>query len=318
MTNNIFKTEPIIDDSVTINSIKLIRVLEYYRNTSNSKDIKSYIIDYVKTNTNDEEIINILNNTSCKLFNTHIGIICRLSSRGLVLPDKHINNIEEHINHLLDLYDSNIIVEKKERKYTKLDNIINLLESIIVEQNKNKRYNEKELLEYINTNKVKKSECIKLVEYLEDKYINPTNIITNIIELLKNTNGYIITRVHKKKPLDLDKLVSKVKYCKEYEGIISLNPKDIINSKYILLYDIKYKTIRLLSSSNKLTIRGSTIYDFDIEVSKCKYVKDVNEFLTSINTNNIAYISNVIDSITTKPKVVNGSLNENVIILKVI
>jgi len=312
----IIQTEPIIDDSVTINSTKLIRIIEYYKNNTTSKDIKEYIIDYVKNNTNDEEIVNILNNTSCKLFNIYVGIKCRLIARGLVVSDKHIIAIEDHINHLLDIYEDNITIEKKERVYTKLDNIINLLESIILEQNK--RYNEKELLEYIDNNKIKKSECIKLVEYLEDKYINPNNIITSIIELLKNTNGYIITRKHKKKEIDLDKLVFKVKYCKEYEDIISINPKDIVNKKYVLLYDTKYKTIRLLSSDSKLTIRGSTIYDFNTEDSKCKYVKDIKIFLESINTNNIKYISNTIDAINTKPKVINGSLNENIIILKVI
>lgn len=316
MTKNIIQKEPEIDDSVTINSTKLIRIIEYYKNNTTSKDIKEYIIEYVKNNTNDEEIINILNNTSCKLFNTHIGIKCRLIARGLKVSDKHIVAIEDHINHLLDIYEDNITIEKKERVYTKLDNIIKLLESIILEQY-TKKYDEKIIIDYINDNKIKKSECNKLIEYLKNKYISQSITINLVINILRN-NSYIITRKHKKKEIDLDKLVSKVKYCKEYEDIISINPKDIVNKKHVLLYDTKYKTIRLLSSDSKLTIRGSTIYDFNIEDSKCKYVKDIKVFLESINTNNVKYISNTIDTINTKPKAINGSLNENVIILKVI
>jgi hypothetical protein len=38
----------------------------------------------------------------------------------------HPVKIEDHINHLLDIYEDNITIEKKERVYTKLDNIIKI------------------------------------------------------------------------------------------------------------------------------------------------------------------------------------------------
>lgn len=307
------RTEPIIDDTITINSIKLINIMKYYKDNATSKDIKSFTIEYVKNNTNDEELIKILEGINCSLFNTHIGITCRLISRGLNLPERHTNNIEEYINTLLDKYyeTTNTPKVNNKNKVTKLDKLIIILEELLLV-----KYKESNVLKFITDNKIKKSDCIKLVEYLNKKY---SNKYENIIFILNTSEGYKITRKHKKKEIDLDKLVSKVKYCKEYKNLVSLDPKLIFNSKYILLYDIKYKTIRLLISDNKLTLRGSTIYNFNEETSICKHIKDINSFLEVVNnTNNIKFISNNINSINSKPRPINGALNDNVIIVKVI
>lgn len=125
--------------------------------------------------------------------------------------------------------------------------------------------------------------------------------------------------VRKKRRRDPSKVVSKVKYLEASPefGLRSEPPQDIIDSKKVVVFNTKYKVLSVYWSKGDdlLSVKGTTILNYDEEKSECRTIKKPKALIKTIkNEKNLDKVWSSQNSVVKKP---NGRLNEFSVIVKV-
>jgi hypothetical protein len=328
-------------------NIEIISALSYYNVQLSQDDAKLEVIKYAQQ-FYDENIIKQLEKLK---WVCNVGALCRMQSRGCVFGDESIihNKILKLLSDQLDKGESiDIIKNIKKPKPPKPDNVMyygNIILNYIEDQALARTFiKPSNLQKYLNNNKVP-VKCYKnissyisiLMKEVKSAYENKDTQIAEgyssygkkelrlyvelydfFVEGLLNLKPQRKQRV--KKPVDIDKKLSKVKYCQTYEQYIGIDPKEILGKSGAIIYNTRYKTLSILvSNDDKFDIRGSTIYN--LNESKCikKILRKPELILKDVLTNStINDTIKLLENLTTKPTIPVGSLNENCLILKVI
>lgn len=116
-----------------------------------------------------------------------------------------------------------------------------------------------------------------------------------------------------------DQLASKMKFAPssaEFK-VTSVQPKEIIGSEKVVLFDTKYRTLTVLSTNNAagFTISGTTVLNVDKAVKK--KIRKPEDTLPLILKATKAKLDGVYNMIKCKEAEATGRINENIIILKV-
>lgn len=122
----------------------------------------------------------------------------------------------------------------------------------------------------------------------------------------------------KRKPVSPTKLVSKLKFLREYTelGLKSIKPETIIGSTEVWYYNTKYRRVGVYKGegSNLLSIKGTTILGFDVKESQQMTLRKPEEFFNGLALGKRA-LNGALKKLTTKPTVPNGRINEECILL---
>lgn len=159
-------------------------------------------------------------------------------------------------------------------------------------------------------------------------YLNKPAIKKRIALLDEMLNDVEIYKSRKKasqkprktKEKSVDKLVAKMNYLKSSPdyGVASINPIKIIGSTKVYLFNEKYRKLTVLSTTDLfgLTVKGTTIRDYDEKNSFSLKIRKPEEILPIIVSKTERQITNVLKKLTTKKTSANGRVNDNTIILK--
>ena len=127
------------------------------------------------------------------------------------------------------------------------------------------------------------------------------------------------TPTRKRRKIDPNKVVSKVQYEKSSKefGIKSADPVDILDSSKVVVYSTKYNTLSVYYASvgQTLSIKGTTIQNFDPEKSVSRTIKKAKDLIKTIK--NQSTLDKVWKSQHSMIKSPNGRLNANTVIMKV-
>lgn len=122
----------------------------------------------------------------------------------------------------------------------------------------------------------------------------------------------------KKKPVPPAKLVSRMKYMKEFDELKlkSVVPTSIIGSDEVWFYNTKYRKIGVYKgdSGGTLSVKGTTILGFDIKQSQSWTLRKPEEFFKGLSLGKRA-LNTAVKAIKTKPTTPNGRINEDTILL---
>lgn len=126
----------------------------------------------------------------------------------------------------------------------------------------------------------------------------------------------------KKKEKTPAQLVSKLSYLKDFPELklTSINPEEIIGSDRLVVYNTKTGVVCVYNSSelgNGLSVKGSSIINYDIKNSSMKKVRDPKKSLPKF-LGGLRAINNAFSEIKTKEKPVNGRMNASCIIIQAI
>ena len=125
-------------------------------------------------------------------------------------------------------------------------------------------------------------------------------------------------RARKEKPASV--LAAKVKFMNEFAdlGLKSEHPAKIVNSNMAVIYNTKTKKLMVYQAEgdDKLSIRGTKVIGFSVANSGAKTLRKP-EFAQTVSAMNKSTIRNEFKKLTTKESAVNGRINEECIILKV-
>lgn len=131
----------------------------------------------------------------------------------------------------------------------------------------------------------------------------------------------VTRKPRKKKTVSSAQIVSKVKYLKESAEykVASVDPSDIIGAKIVWLFNVKYRTFTRLESvsTTGMSIKGTTILNFDESKSAKKKVRKPEEFLSNTTKTTKIKINKEFMALKTKESIPNGRINADTIIYKV-
>jgi hypothetical protein len=123
-------------------------------------------------------------------------------------------------------------------------------------------------------------------------------------------------RARKEKPASV--LAAKVKFMKEFTELklTSEKPEKIVGSSEVWIYNTKYKKLQVYRSLGTLSIKGTTILNYDVATSGAKTIRKP-ELVTGYATMTKRTLAGEFKALKTKEAAVNGRINEECIILKV-
>lgn len=120
----------------------------------------------------------------------------------------------------------------------------------------------------------------------------------------------------KRKPVPPMKLVSKMKYLKEFAELKlkSINPIDIVGASELWVYNTKYRKVTVYRGD--LSVKGTTIIGYEISGTDSKGLRKPEEFFSNMVMKK-KEMAAAFKALTTKPSAPNGRINEDTILLGV-
>jgi hypothetical protein len=95
----------------------------------------------------------------------------------------------------------------------------------------------------------------------------------------------------------------------------SCKPEDILASNELWVYNTKYRKVTVYKADGgTLSVKGTTILGFDVKNSKTLMLRKPEEFFKGLSMGKRA-LNGALKTITTKPTVPNGRINEECILL---
>lgn len=124
----------------------------------------------------------------------------------------------------------------------------------------------------------------------------------------------------KKKPVSMEKTVSKLKYKKEDSGlgIVSLNPVQIVGSKELWVYNTKTRKLSQYKASDErgLNVKGTGLLNYSSD-SVEKTIRKPVETLVEFKKASKVKLRSFLKDLSTVDVPVSGKLNEHCVILRI-
>ena len=155
----------------------------------------------------------------------------------------------------------------------------------------------------------------QLRRYLEfvGTIISDTESITQVKKATRKTR--------KPKEKSADQLTSKMKYLKESSPykIASVDPARIIKAQTLIVFNCKYKKlgVYVAADASGLSVKGTTITNYDTEKSMSKTLRKPEDMLPSVlNTGKLAF-NKMFMGIKTASSALRGRINEDIILVRI-
>lgn len=156
------------------------------------------------------------------------------------------------------------------------------------------------------------------------KLTNYRDFVKMIIEDCGRFSGNkaSVRKPRKKKEKSATQLVKSFKFKKEDSDnkLMSVDPINIIAAQSVWLYNVKYKKLTVLNAMGPagLTIKGTTIINFDEKSSQSKTLRKPTDTLPKVLTGGKVILRKLMTDLKTKESPANGRVNSDTIILKCI
>lgn len=148
--------------------------------------------------------------------------------------------------------------------------------------------------------------------------------LISFIESLATTENVqeapVIKRTRAKKPKSAAKQVKKIKFMSNFEelNLKSINPEKIIGASNLWVYNTQYKILLnyIAEKDKSFEIKGTTLLNFDENLSVGKRLRKPEEVLTTIMSGGKIVFRKTFESLKTKEIKTTGRINEHCILLK--
>ena len=345
-------SEPVLNEENYTSS--LLTVLNYYNYHANDKDKQKWLVTYV-AKTDKRTAAKILKNASerqCR----YPGIIARLLLNGSFVGQRELDRLEDAIKVLsadsvkpieikeVEVPQTNVIsiqerMEENARKHgAEIDAAIDEFTITKTSNFSAKNYLlsnnvagpiAKRIGEYFKPLSDELREAIagddeQLVEGYSNFTKRELKKFADFVDtIIADCNQQVQTAKanrapRKRKEVSPTKLVSKMKYMKEFAelNLKSASPTSIIGSTEVWYYNTKYRHIGVYKAEggNTLSVKGTTIIGFDIKESKRMTLRKPEEFFKGLSMGKRA-LNSALKALKTKAQQPNGRFNEECILL---
>lgn len=151
-------------------------------------------------------------------------------------------------------------------------------------------------------------------------YLALTNLISDIDRHVGNVKTSKPRNPRKKKPVSVEKQINNLKYQKEFSKlkIKSIDPQNIVGAQQLWIFNTKTNQLTMFNAlgPSGFSIKGTTIQNFDPDISIKKKLRKPNETIKKVLDGGKLVLKKIMSELTTKPIEVNGRLNDDTIILR--
>ena len=335
-----------------LSKIELMATLNWYTQNKDTRDAVKYANDYFRKNykLNVENVI--------KEYPTTFGFVCRILNNGGIINEKDITWFNETILKIkndLANYKVEVVVDDKpvmpniqDRIKEKASECIGELEGLLDEYTLSKFTSNPKPYGVMHTLNIKGVHTNRILEHwkriraeydtvltTEDELIKEgysnfskteikkivgfcDSIITDCMKVVDEANKSRKPRQRKQKTPE--QLVSKLKYLDKHEALVSENSKDIIGAIQLWVYNTKSRKIGCYNADDAsgLSVKGSSIIGFNESKSTQKKLRKPEVTLPEILKGGKVYLRTALDDIKAVPATLNGRLNTDTILLRII
>lgn len=126
----------------------------------------------------------------------------------------------------------------------------------------------------------------------------------------------------KKKPMAKEKIVAKVKYCKQDEVVntVSIKPLDVLDAGAVMVYNTKNRKLGIYyaDAHSSISFKGTTLTGFDESKSVQKTMRKPAEQVPKLKKASKRSIQKEFESINSVETKMNGRFNDQTLIIRVL
>ena len=338
--------EPVITGTEMDSDI--IRYMNWYNYSCDIKFSKKWIFEWMKEQKYSSKDISAFKKVNEKLLKQTYASISRLLSRGLINSSLE-KNLRTYIKNMLSTVKQTnakveVTVEVKKLKEPEnqvIADLDDLLDSFY-KSNYKTIQSCADKVKGANSTDIKAAikyftdlltelqsidddaslrECYKHLKKVQLKrYIEQVNGFIADLSTGNVKNKRIVRKPRKKKLKTVDQLVSNVKYAQGSNdlNIVSIEPTKIIDSSILWIYNVKTKKVTKFETdgTTKLSVKGTTIINYDSSKSFTKTIRKPSDVLSQILTEPKKRLETSIKALKTKESEATGRLNEYTLLLR--
>lgn len=327
------------------NDFRLVETYNWYNYFYDVPSGREWLYEWMTKKGYSDKHVDRVKQTAAYYTPLHISVNARIELNGNVLPPVLERRIRYNINEclLMDLPEDKIAwgSQRQSKDHAKMKAVQAEFEEEI-EKFWLSDYTAVPTLNWFEVLKesgIKKTFCAELVEPFEalqvfiktadhinglkkERYLGVVGGVVDAINAYASTGVAKTRKPRQKRPVDASKLVAKLQHLWAFPelGLISVEAVKLVGAKAAVLYSTKYRKLTYLVGKNEgLTVKGTTILNFDEKQSQAKRLRKPETTLPTILNRGPKEIPQILDSLSTKPIDVNGRCNgDDTIILRVI
>lgn len=144
-------------------------------------------------------------------------------------------------------------------------------------------------------------------------------IMADLIRIKKNKAA--VAKVGKRKVIKADKVIKGLKFLKNSDEfkIESINPERIVGASVVWVFNVKIRQLACyqVHEGGSLTVKGTTLHNFDPEKSAVRTLRKPEEILPKILDSTRKQCEKLFIGLSTKPLKASGRVNKDCVILRV-
>lgn len=336
----------------------LSTAFSWYNYEKDKKDARVYLKEYIIKHFTKHEVKVFDKVPDSKIITTYAWISRMLLNGTLTLTEKHNIKFSEYLQSILDNSDQPLEEEPEEEKIVRpsvrdnmkekvneyLGELEGAIDDFIAEGKDFNLYND------LKSKAIPQPYCSFIDEWIKQKAGEYITVYESSDEEIKE--GY--SNFGKRKITQLIKLVSswqedlerysqfkkanrkprakkvkppgiqiaKLKYKREDTelGIKSVLPVEIVGASQVWVYNTKYKKLAVYrsESSSGIQVKGTSLQNYEPDLCEQKTLRKPKDTLKEVLSAGKVQLRRIIPELTTKESPVNGRLNEDCLIVRVI
>jgi hypothetical protein len=358
-----FGTEPSWTNQEEINNLKIaeIRALNWYNYFCDSKQAKTFVVEYMASIGRPKEEISLVSSSDASI-PVQLGWVARMMCMGYEPSDTFKNFFVKEFKTVIETAKKTKktkapvvatttapVVSIQDRIREKASDEVGEIEGLVDEFIDGGCKFAPDMESYLKGKElsavVQKKMCevfIKRSKEFED-VMNTSDADTkegysnfSKVQLRKIKEFYdaVVTETNrgaekkptrkarkvKEKPASV--IASKVQYMKDFAelNLKSVLPEKIVGANQVWLYNTKTKLLGMYNADNAkgLTIKGTTIQNFNTETSTGKRLRKPEVTVKQVLDGGKIVLKKLLDGLTTKPSELTGRINSDTIVVRVI
>lgn len=156
------------------------------------------------------------------------------------------------------------------------------------------------------------------------EYISAINIFLGFVKDAERiaTNASKARAPRKKKPVSVERKVRGLKFLDKFDELKlqSINPTKIPGSNQLWVYNVKTRKLGVYIALDAagLDVKGSTILNYSFSASIGKTLRAPEKVLKIVTDGGKIALRKTLDSVNSKPKPLNGRINKDTILLRIV
>ena len=330
---------------------EMVQSLNWYAINRDSKSAIKYANDYFRKNK-----VKVNQQALSSLVPT-FGFLCRLKNNGAIFTEDQESSFKKYLDHIDNYVEVKKTPDKpktnvltiQDRIDEKAREIIGEIEGAFDEfilsgykksfspyalmQNRAKAVHANKIMEFYKRKRQEygyvliASEKDIIEGYSNFKKTHLKKLVTLCDQIINDCiriSGEVrkTRKPRKRQVKSADQLVTKLNYCKEDNNykLQSIAPKEIIRASQLWIFNTKNRKLGVYHAqdSEGLSVKGSTITNFDEEKSVMKTLRKPDEIIPTVYKSGKVALRKLLEDIRSVEMSLTGRINKDIILLRVI